>query len=181
MAARLVFLAFLVVSTVLPLFSFDGYSLVSNTTSHLGAQASPHAWVMNVTFIALGVMTVLVTLTTRVRYHQVFGALFGTSLLLTGIFHHAPLMDGVPVDLFHDQMHSVFANATGFTFTLLAAGHGFMSHGRQRVAGFLLAAIAVIIPLCMWLAPDYMGLLQRTMFISAFWWLFFYMKPDVRR
>ncbi|MCC5891384.1 DUF998 domain-containing protein [Exiguobacterium sp.] len=133
---RLVFLAFLIVSTGLPSFSFDGYSLVRNTTSHLGAQGSPFAWVMNVTFIALGVTAVLVSWKTRVTYHQVLGTCFGVSLVLTGVFHHAPLVDGIPVNLSHDQLHSVFASTTGLFFTLLATGHGFMNAGRHRVVGF---------------------------------------------
>ncbi|MFN4214057.1 DUF998 domain-containing protein [Exiguobacterium sp.] len=177
---RLVFLTFLVVSTVLPLFSFDGYSLVRNTTSHLGAQASPLAWVMNVTFVALGITAVLVSWQTRVTYHQVLGTCFGVSLLLTGVFHHAPLVDGVPVNQFHDLLHSVFASSTGLFFTLLAAGHGFMNDGSQRIVGFIMAGIAIVFSLGMFVAPDYMGLLQRAMFIGSFWWLFFYMEPDKR-
>jgi hypothetical protein len=35
---------FLLVSTSMPFFSFEGYSILRNTTSHLGAQGSPHAW-----------------------------------------------------------------------------------------------------------------------------------------
>lgn len=175
--ARLTFLVFVFVSLVLPFFSFEGYSIVENTTSHLGAQRSPHAWFMNVTFIALGLAASIVLAKTQSLYHQVIGVCFGISLLLTGVFRHAPLLGGIPVDVFHDQLHSVFASTTGFMFTFLAVGHGFMTRGRQRLFGFSLAGIAIVVSLGMWVAPDFMGLLQRFMFFSAFWWLFFYMRP----
>ncbi|OPL10084.1 MAG: hypothetical protein AVO34_12265 [Firmicutes bacterium ML8_F2] len=86
---------FLLVSTGLAFFSFEGYSLPSNTTSHLGAQGFPHAWLMNLVFVCLGLMAFLVTFATRIRFHQVLGALFGLSLILTAFFPHAPLVSGL--------------------------------------------------------------------------------------
>lgn len=172
---RLVFLAFLVVSTVLPFFSFDGYSLIRHTTSHLGAQGSPHAWVMNVTFFLLGTTAFIVSWQKNVWYHRVFGGLFGLSLFLTGVFHHAPLVEGVTEVVWQDTWHSVFATTTGICFTMLATGHTFMTRGVQRRVAYVMAGIAVVIPVGMFLFPDVMGLLQRIMFISAFGWLFFYM------
>lgn len=173
---RLAFLTFLIVSTVLPFFSFEGYSFLRHTTSHLGAQGSPHSWVMNSTFFLLGATAGYAAWKTNVWYHRVLGGLFGLSLLLTGVFHHAPLVDGVASVAWQDTWHSVFATATGFLFTLLAAGHGFMTQGAQRIIAFVLAGVAIIIPIGMFAIPEVMGVLQRVMFISAFWWLFFYMK-----
>jgi hypothetical protein len=37
----------LVLSFGLPFISFEGYSILSNTTSHLAALESPYAWVIN--------------------------------------------------------------------------------------------------------------------------------------
>jgi len=168
---------FLLVSTGLAFFSFDGYSLLSNTTSHLGAQGSPHAWLMNLVFVCLGLMAFLVTFATHIRFHQVLGAFFGLSLILTAYFPHAPLVSGLPANLLHDHWHSVFASTTGFSFTILAAGHAFLSRGRQRVIAILLVVIATLIPLGMIVMQAYIGLFQRLMFVSAFGWLFFFMKP----
>lgn len=171
-----IFILFLVVSNGLAFFSFPGYSIFHNTTSHLGAQGSPHAWIMNLVFIALGIMAVLVTFHTRIIYHQVVGAAFGLSLLLTGIFQHAPLIESLTANQLQDQVHSFFASATGFSFSLLAFGHAFMSTGSQRAAGFVLALSAIIIPIAMMSFPAFMGLLQRIMFAGAFGWLFFYLE-----
>lgn len=172
-----VYVLFLLVSTSLARFSFDGYSIVSNTTSHLGAQGYPNAWVMNLIFVCLGATSIWIVLSIRIRFYQVVGTIFGLSLILTGVFRHAPLIDSTQINLFHDQMHSVFASTTGFSFTFLAAGHGFMTRKWQRASGLIMAVVATIIPLGMMALPSYMGLLQRAMFLSAFGWLFFYMKP----
>ncbi len=180
-ASTLCFILFVVISFGLPFYSFEGYSILSNTTSHLAAQGSPHAWIMDLVFVILGVVTILNTFATRVRYHQVIGGLFGISLVMTAFFPHAPLVEGVPVNMLQDQVHSIFATITGFSFTLLAIGHGLMSKGSERVFGVLMAIIATLFSLGMMSFPSLMGLLQRIMFISAFGWLFFYMDPPNER
>ena len=171
---------FLVVAFGLPFFSFQGYSIFSNTTSHLAAQGAPFAWVMDLVFIVLGLMAIVIAYDTKVRYHQVIGGIFGLSLALTAFFPHAPLVTAVPVNLFQDQMHSVFASITGFSFTMLAIGHSIISRGWQRFWGLIIADVAILISLGMMSLPAYMGLLQRMMFISAFGWLFFYMKVPLQ-
>lgn len=173
-----VYVLFIVVSTVLACFSFDGYSILSNTTSHLGAQGSPYSWVMNGVFILLGVLSIWHTYRSRIRYHQIVGGVFGISLIMAGLFQHAPLVESVQADRLQDLMHSIFANITGFSFTMLAIGHGIISRGFQRSTAILLAMVAIAISITMFAFPEIMGLLQRAMFISAFGWLFFYMKPS---
>ena len=49
----------ILVMFILPFFSFPGYSIIKNTTSHLGAQGAQHAWIMNTVFIFLGGAVVL--------------------------------------------------------------------------------------------------------------------------
>ncbi len=169
------YLLFLLVSFVLPFYSFEGYSIISNTTSHLAAQASPYAWIMNIVFVLLGLSSVWVSIQSKIRYHQIIGVLFGLSLLMTGIFQHAPLIETVSVNDINDNLHSIFANLTGISFTLLAFGHGFMSAHRQRIIGILMGFISIGLSLAMFSLPMCMGLFQRLMFMSAFAWLFFYM------
>ena len=172
----LVFIFFTLVSSLLPLVSFDGYSIIANTTSHLGAQGSPYAWVMNLVFISLGLTSFIILYKTNIRYHQVIGSVFSISLILTGLFRHESLIEGYQSVIIYDYLHSIFATTTGISFVLLAFGHGFMSTYKQRLFGFALATIATLISLLMMLLPDYIGLLQRLIFMSAFSWIFFYMK-----
>ena len=173
----LVFIVFILVSSILPIYSFPGYSIIANTTSHLGAQGSPNAWIMNLTFILLGITSLWIAIQSKIRLYQVVGSMFGLSLLLTGVFKHGALIDGYTTVLLEDQMHSVFATTTGISFVILAFSHGFMSKGKQRWIGIILAIAASLISLGMAMMPPYMGILQRLMFILSFSWLFFYMKP----
>lgn len=48
------FLLLLTIMFALPFYSVDTYSIIKNTTSHLGAQSSPNAWIMNISFILVG-------------------------------------------------------------------------------------------------------------------------------
>lgn len=168
-----IFGLFLLVSNILPFFSFDGYSIVSNTTSHLGAQGSPYAWMMNITFMLLGARSLQLT-----SYHnsvaiRLFGLMFGTSLILTGVFRHAPLIEGIPVNVMFDTFHSVFATSTGLSFALVAFSSFVYNKSKQRYISLLLLVIATIVPLTMMIFPSMMGITQRFMFISAFMWIFF--------
>jgi len=176
-----IYLMFIMVSFLLSLFSFDNYSIFSNTTSHLGAQGSPYAWVMNFTFISLGLVSFVMMISSRIIYHKVVGSVFAISLVFTGIFQHESLLANFQSIIWLDQLHSVFATTTGISFVLLSAGHGFMSKGKQRMYGFALALIATLLSLFMTLIPSYMGLFQRVMFMVSFGWLFFYMNNPIER
>ena len=164
---------FILVSTILPFFSFEGYSIVSNTTSHLGAQGSPHAWIMNMTFIILGVRSIQFTSRNSEITIAIFGFVFGLSLMLTGVFRNAPLIEGISIDALSDTMHFIFATTTGFSFTLMAFASFFTTKTKQRWIALLLVVIATIVPLTMMVYPSIMGIAQRFMFISSFTWIFF--------
>lgn len=170
------YVLFILVAFVLPFFSFENYSIAKHTTSHLGAQGSPNAWVMNVVFYMLGAYSVILSYKTKIPYVQVLGMCFGVCLIMTGFYRHAPLITGVLMDIVHDQKHSFFATATGFIFALLSFGCGFICNGRQRIIAFFLGFFSTMTPILMLLKPNYMGIYQRVMFLMAFYWFFFYVK-----
>jgi len=172
----LVYAIFTMVIFILPLFSFDNYSIVSNTTSHLGAQGSPNAWVMNVVFIVMGLTTILIVFNNPSPVIILFGVLFGGSLVLTGIFRHAALIENFESNILLDQFHSVFATTTGIGFVALSSTQGFISKDKQRTIAFLMAVFATLLSVAMMIKPQYMGILQRLMFLISFAWIFFYLK-----
>jgi len=176
----IIYILFIVVSSALPFISFQGYSIISNTTSHLGAQGSPHAWIMNITFGLLGVMTLWIFITSKIRFYQIIGSVFSISLIFTGVFRHSAFIEGYASRVLENQLHSVFATLTGTSFVILAFAHGLLSERKQRLGGFLLACIATIISISMMVFPDFMGIMQRLMFLSAFCWIFYLMKPPVK-
>ena len=52
------YILMLLVIFVLPFYSHENYTILKNTTSHLGAQNTPNSWIMNITFILLGVTSI---------------------------------------------------------------------------------------------------------------------------
>jgi hypothetical membrane protein len=75
------YILMLLVMFILPFFSVDEYSMVKNTTSHLGAQGAPYAWVMNVAFALLGIATIIDGWVRLSKYwlHKVVLTVFGIS------------------------------------------------------------------------------------------------------
>jgi hypothetical membrane protein len=155
-------------------FSWDDYTLVSDTTSQLGAQYAPNAWVMNFTFILLGIGSILAGWTHYSGYifHRVVLLVFGLSLAATAIFHHAPLDPQLEVDHGQDALHSFFASLTGFSFTLLAVATAFITSQieRRRVA-IIIGLAATLLSIMMFTLEEWRGLWQRMIFLSAFGWM----------
>ncbi len=169
---------------ILPFYTAEGYSLLKHTTSQLGAQSTPHAWVMNGVFFLLGGACILegwVHLK-NFRFQQILLTTFGASLFLAGVFRHAPLNPGVSFNVLEDQLHSVMANIVGFSFTLLAVSAAFIEKTTgRRILALLVGASSVIFSLLMFFMTGLTGLWQRSMFILSFAWLIFFLEGQSLR
>lgn len=168
------FLLLLVVMFVLPFFSAESYSILKNTTSELGAQNTPNAWIMNVTFILVGASSILEAWLHlhKFWFHKILLSVFGLSLIFVGIFHHAPIAEGVMFDVQQDNLHSIFASIVGLSFTIFAIASAFIeTEGKHRVIDIVVGVTATLLSLLMLLLPDYAGIWQRVMFILSFSWL----------
>lgn len=173
------YLLLLIVMFVLPYYSAEGYSPLLHTTSHLGAQHSPNAWIMNAVFILLGISCVAEAWLRLKGYwvHKILLSLFGAGLIFVALFRHRPLADAVPYSLFGDSMHSVFASAVGVSFTVFAVSAAFVEQGAFRKALALLTALmSVGFSVLMVAAADLTGLWQRALFILSFAWLLFFLE-----
>ncbi len=162
---------------VLPFFSVEEYSIVKNTTSHLGAQNAPNAWMMNVVFILLGISSIIDSWVRLSGFwlHKVVIIVFGISLLLTGIFQHAPITQGVQYSEYKDNMHSIFASITGYSFVFFAVASGFIEKTKAR--RILAISVGCFASLCSFLffnLPDFAGIWQRLIFLSSFAWLLYF-------
>jgi hypothetical membrane protein len=177
------YIVLVMVMFFLPLWSFSGYSIIKNTTSHLGAQGSPHAWIMNLTFIAIGLATFF-AVTLKVRsypFHVLVIGIFSASLVGTGLFRHEPLVGGVPTNETQAILHSFFATVTGVAFAIFTVSFAFISTARRdRILAIAEAILATGLSIAMTARPDSMGLSQRTIFFVTFAWLIYVTSPDYR-
>lgn len=170
----------LLVVFILPFFSVEEYSILINTTSHLGAQGAPHAWVMNMIFALLGISAILdgwVCLS-NLWFHKVTILLFGISLLLTAFFQHAPIVPNVEFNILEDNLHSIFATTTGFSFVFFAISAVFVeSTKRRKIIAASIGIIALLLSLLIFNVAKLAGVWQRLIFITMFSWLMYFIYP----
>ncbi len=94
--------------------------MIRHTTSQLGAQMTPNAWVMNTVFFLLGAACIIESWFYLKKYwfQKILLTIFGLSLIFTAIYQHAPVNLDLAYDLREDQLHSFFASVVGFSFTI---------------------------------------------------------------
>lgn len=108
--------------------------------------------------------------------HKTILSLFGASLILTDFYQHAPIDSMLEYDIREDEIHSLFAKTTGWTFTIFAVSLGFIcKYKSHQLLAIFIGIIAVILSLLMFHPSiNYlMGIWQRLMFILTFGWLIY--------
>lgn len=174
------YILMLLVIFILPFFSVDQYSILKNTTSHLGAQGAPNAWVMNVVFALLGIAAIVDGWRHLSNYwlHKAILIVFGASLFLTGFFQHAPIIPGVAFSVIEDDLHSKLATATGFSFTFFAVSAAFIESTRIRsIIAAGVGILAMLLSILIFNIEDLAGVWQRIIFIGSFAWLMYFLYP----
>jgi hypothetical membrane protein len=178
-----VYIILLLVMFILPYFSAEGYSILSNTTSQLGAQNTPNAWIMNITFGLLGLACIWEAIRYLKHYwfQKILLIIFGVGLIFTAIFQHAPITEGVPYNLLEDQIHSVSASIVGFSFTLFSFSVAFIEKtNRRRIIALFMGLLATGLSLLMFSVTDLAGVWQRLMFTASFAWIIFFFACEKR-
>jgi len=173
------FMLLLPVMFILSFFSVDTYSIIKNTTSHLGAQSAPNAWIMNAAFILVGVSCVLEAWLHLggFWFQKILLVIFGVSLIFTGVYSHAPITEGVDYSLLEDKLHSIFATIVGFSFTGYAISSAFIEITvKHRIIAIAVGFTVTGLSLLMSFLPDYSGIWQRAIFIISFTWLIFMLE-----
>ena len=173
-----IYVLMLLVVFILPLFSVEEYSILKNTTSHLGAQGAPNAWVMNVVFALLGIAAAFDSWKRLSNYwlHKILIVVFGASLFLTAFFQHAPIVPDAAFSRQEDDMHSILATVTGFSFTFFAIACAFIETAKTRK---LIAAgvglLSLLLSVLIFNVAVLAGVWQRIIFIGAFAWLMYFL------
>ena len=166
---------------ILPLYSLDEYSILTNTTSHLGAQNTPNSCIMNMTFASLAFTSIWVGWRFLGKYwfQKIALLVFGMALLMTAIFQHAPIDVTLEYNIKEDQLHSLFATITGFSFSVLAVSIGLVTKGKShKVLAFIVTILAPLLSALMFYEPteNWMGVWQRFIFIGMFGWMIYAFK-----
>jgi len=164
---------------ILPFYSFNSYSILRNTTSHLAAQNTPNAWIMNLVFIFLGAATIVVGWERLKKFwiHKIILTCFGSALILTAVFQHAPIEHNIPFNIKEDELHSLFANICGWSFVSFAISAAFVeTSSKRKILAVVAGVISLTLSILMFTFSDYMGIWQRLIFIISFAWLLFFLN-----
>ncbi|MFI0431214.1 DUF998 domain-containing protein [Mariniflexile sp. HMF6888] len=166
----------LIVIFILPIFSLESYSLLKHTTSQLGGQNMPYAWIMNMVFIFLGLGSILASWNYLSGYflHRILILIFGTVLVLTAFYSHAPIENSIPYNIEEDKVHSYLAKITGFSFTFFAIAMAFIIRDRTNIIiAIVVAIIDTLFSIIMFDILEFTGIFQRAIFILSFGWLIY--------
>jgi hypothetical membrane protein len=166
---------------LLPFFSVESYSIINNTTSQLGAQNAPHAWIMNVVFVLLGIFSIGAGWKVYKGYllHRILLASFGISLILVAQYQHAPIDAAIEYDQPEDMLHSLFSNITGFSFTLLAISTSLiLKYKTDRIIALAIGIAVTGLSILMFKFTDLMGIFQRIIFIVSFGWMIYVFRDE---
>ena len=169
----------LLVMFILPRYSTPEYSIINNTLSQLGAQNTPNAWIMNLTYVSLGISSVIAgwRYFEGFAFQRLFLILFGISLSLAAFFNHAPVNPLIQYEISEDGWHSYFICTTGLTFVILTVSSTFIIENhtdRLLAAG---AGLSVILfSVLMTEVAQAAGVWQRFIFIISLGWMIYCFK-----
>lgn len=164
-------IAVVIATTLMP----ESYSWVRHSISESAGQGVQDAWVARLGFLLLGFAVLLLAGIAAPRWGPLATPLFrlyGISMIATAAFAHKPWLD-VPFDAFEDFLHSVTANAVGFTFTvgvLLVALRRGPGTTAARVFDGIAVISALVISMMVVNVAGLAGLAQRIMFGIGYVW-----------
>lgn len=172
---------------ILPYFSMEGYSIANHTTSQLGAQKTPNAWIMNSVFVLMGLISIYAGWNHYEGFwlQKILLVIFGISLAMTAFFGHAPINPELSFNAQDDKIHSLFASATGMSFTILAISTGIIKTNKSEmilpiVVGILASVLSAMMFKIEGLS-DFKGIWQRMIFIISFGWMIYEFSGSLRK
>jgi hypothetical membrane protein len=169
----------LLVMFILPVYSTPGYSIIRNTLSQLGAQNTPNAWIMNVTFVSLGIGSIIAgwRYFEGFAFHRLFLILFGISVTLAAFFSQAPVNALTQYKISEDGWHSYFIFTAGMTFVILTVSSTFiLENQKDRLLATAAGVSVIILSIMMSEVPCIKGVWQRLLFITSFGWMVYSFK-----
>lgn len=175
---------FVVVIIAAHFFAPPGYQISQNTISDLGSQGHVKKWIMQTGFIGFGLLVLAGIVWKSIDQGSISGPdlailVYGLSILVTGFFCAAPILEGIQNNIPESRIHSLFATTAGvaligaITWILFRSGKDWSVH-----FFFLISITAISIAFGLAendLIPIGKGLVQRFLYLVSFIWLVFYL------
>lgn len=172
---------FIVVIVVAHFFAQPNYTWTSNTISDLAAQGHANKWIMQAGFIGFGLLT-----TWGVAFHfnknrraffLFLVAIYGLSILMSGIFCTAPIDPSIPYSSSASDLHSTFATIAGISLSLAIFWQIIAAPGKpEKLNHFIFFVLVMGLSGMFGLSENGIvaldkGIIQRLLYLSGLAWL----------
>jgi len=82
--------------------------------------------------------------------HKILLSIFGLGCVFNGVFHHAPIIEGIIYNSTKDNLHSNFASIVGFSFTVYEISSAFIEKDvKNKVIDIIVGVTATILSMLM--------------------------------
>lgn len=157
------------------------YDWTQNTISDLASQGHTYKWIMQAGFIGFGLLVAWGVgfhfNQNRRAYFLLFVAVYGLSILISGIFCAAPIDPSIPYSLRDSELHSMFATIAGISMSLgIFWQFAVSSNHRERWTRFAFFLLVIGISGLFGLAENHImafdkGIVQRILYLVGLAWL----------
>lgn len=157
------------------------YDWRQNTISDLASQGHTYKWIMQAGFIGFGLLLTWGVTShfnkNRRAYFLLFVAVYGLSILMSGIFCTAPVDPSMTYSVSEAKLHSMFATIAGIAMSLgILWQFAVSSNHRQRWTRFAFFILVIGISGLFGLAENHLlmidkGIVQRILYLVGLAWL----------
>jgi hypothetical membrane protein len=173
--ATALFVAFIVIANF---SATQHYDWTKNTISDLGAQGYEKKLIMQIGFLAFGVILATGIFLNGLSWRTAPILIYGISVALTGIFCTKPFTDLPSFSIIDSRFHSAFAQIAGVTFSIgILVQIFFSTNNNLKYTHLLFFIIVVGLSASFGLVKNYQGIAQRLLYLTSFLWLIKYYKP----
>ena len=172
---------FVVVIVLAHFFVPPIYDWTQNTISDLASQGHTYKWIMQAGFIGFGLLIAWGVASyfsqNRRAYFLLFVAVYGLSILISGIFCAAPIDPSIPYSLRDSELHSMFATIAGISMSLGIFWQFAVSpNHRERWTRLTFFVLVIGISGLFGLAENHIfmldkGIVQRILYLVGLAWL----------
>lgn len=162
-------------------FAPQGYDWRINTISDLASQGHTYKWIMQAGFVGFGALLTAGVISYFRRcskpYFLLLIAIYGLSILWSGIYCTAPIDPAIPYVFREAVLHSQFATLAGIALSLGILWQVFASSGsRERWVRFAFLLMVTGISGLFGLAENHIlmldkGVIQRGLYAAGLIWL----------
>lgn len=169
---------FMIIIIVAHIFAAANYDWTKNTISDLGSQGYEKKLIMQIGFLAFGLILVIGIYLNGLTWRTTPILIYGLCVALTGIFCTKPFLDLVTYSTKQSILHSAFAQIAGVTFSIGILTQLFFTTNKNLKYAHLIFFVLVIgLSVTFGLLKNYQGIAQRLLYLTGFIWLVRYYKP----